>query len=105
MGKGRPTAVADAVTNVALGQLRASITDVSVLSGIRLLENIELTAGETRRIAHGLRRKLRGYVVVRCSASASMGHMHDEQLEHTDTDKYLYLRPEGFSPTVSLLVF
>lgn len=80
-------------------------TSPSPLDGIRLIENVSLVSGQTKRIVHGLKRKLRGYLVVKSSAGAAMGYMYDEQLLRADTDIYLYLRTEGYSPTISLLVF
>lgn len=78
---------------------------IAALDGIRLIEGVALVDGTTKRIAHGLGRKLRGWLVVRTSTGDALGCMYDEQTTHTDTDVYLYLRTDGYSPTVSLLVF
>lgn len=90
----------------AVGELRRVIDGMrSPLSGARILEDVELTSGTTARIPHGLGRRLRGWIVVRTNEGATLGSLHDEQADHTDTAKFLYLRAEGYSPTVSLLVF
>lgn len=83
----------------------ATAAPASPLDGIRLVENVVLVDGVTKRISHGLRRKLRGWIVVRTSTSDALAALHDEQATHSDTDVYLYLRANGYSPTVSLLVF
>lgn len=78
---------------------------INLFNGARLIEDVTCTAGESTKIAHGLGRRLRGYIIVRINSGAALAYLHDEQTEHTDTDKHLYLRAEGFSPTLSLLVF
>lgn len=101
----RPSAVADSKTNKALSDIRAAVADHAALDGVRLIADVQLTSGETKRIAHGLGRKLRGWIVVRTSEGNTSAYLHDEQREHPDTDVYLHLRAEGYSPVVSLLVF
>lgn len=101
----RPVAVKDAATEQAITAVRDSITDVSVLEGIRQIDDVQLTSGQTKRIAHGLGRKLRGWIVVRTNTAAALGYIYDEQSTAADTDVYLRLRAEGFSPKISLLVF
>jgi hypothetical protein len=92
-------------TDKALMAIQGALTGVQVLDGVRLIESVVLTGGETKVIPHGLGRKLRGYLVVKSSAGAALGYLYDEQASHSDTATYLYLRAEGYSPTVSLLVF
>ena len=87
-----------------------SLTDglnalIAVFNGARFIEDVTCRAGVTTRIAHGLGRRLRGYVIIRKDSSDAAGHEHDEQSRHSDTDQFLYLRFEGYSPTISLLVF
>ena len=89
----------------ALIALQATFPDLSVFEGVRQLDGIALEDGVTRRIAHGLGRKLRGWLVVRISSGDPLSALYDEQSMHNDTDKYLYLRADGFAPTLSLLVF
>lgn len=101
----RPTQPDDPKTSKALDEIRASLPDHAVLDGIRLISGVSLTAGSTKRIAHGLGRKLSGWIQVRINTGAAAGYIYDQQSTHDDTDTYLYLRAEGFSPTISLLVF
>lgn len=99
------TTVDDQKTQKALDEIRTALPPASVLDGARLLEDIQFTAGVTRRVVHGLKRKPRGYLVVRIDRGAAMAYFYDEQRSHTDTDVYLYLRFEGISPIASILVF
>jgi hypothetical protein len=102
----KTAAVDDVATNKAIGDLRRVLDGRrGPLDGSRLLEDVELTSGVTTRIPHGLGRRLRGWLVVRIDGGAALGFVYDEQSSHTDTDRFLYLRAEGYSPTVSLLVF
>lgn len=62
--------------------------------------------GVTQRIAHGLGRQLRGYVVVGIRNNAAAGYIEDEHDgRHGDTSTFMYLRAVGFDPTVDLVVF
>jgi hypothetical protein len=94
-----------AAVDKAIASVHAAIPTLSVFDGARLLADVPLVSGVTKRIPHGLGRKLRGYLVVRTSTGAALGYLCDEQSTHTDTATYLYLRAEGYSPTVSLIVF
>jgi hypothetical protein len=95
----------DAATDKALDEIRGAIPDLEALDGLRLLENVQLTSGVTARVPHGLGRKPRGWLVVRTDSGAALGYIYDEQRTQAKTDVYLYLRAEGYSPLVSLLVF
>lgn len=101
----RAISVDDPATERALSAIREEMPAVAALNGVRLLEGIQLTAGQTKRIAHGLGRKLRGWLVVRINLGASLGYIYDNQSTVTDGDVYLHLTAEGYSPKVSLLVF
>ena len=103
----RPIVTDDVKTNKALDEIRDGIPDLGVIDGLRLIENVQLTAGTTKVIPHGLGRKLRGWIVVRINLGANNGYLYDLQNSSTShaPEKYLYLRAEGYSPKISLLVF
>lgn len=95
----------DSAVDKAIQVVHGGLSDLSVFDGARLLPDIQLTAGTTTRVPHGLRRKLRGWLIVRNNSGSTLGYVHDEQSSNSDTQKYLYLRCEGYSPVVSVLVF
>lgn len=99
----RPTGLSDGPTQKAVDDLRTALPDLGVFEGARALDGIVLQDGVTKRIVHGLGRKLRGWLVVRINSSG--GTLLDEQATHSDGKTYLYLKAVGYSPTVSLVVF
>jgi hypothetical protein len=96
----KPTSVTDVATSKALDDLRASIPDLEVLDGARLVEGVVLTSGVQKRIAHGLGRKYRGFLP--CSISAAATFIDDKT--KPDRDTYLYLTSSA-NTTISLVVF
>jgi hypothetical protein len=102
----KPVRTKDATTTRALRSVADQMPDVSVFDGCRLVESVALESGVTKRIPHGLGRRLRGWLIVRIDSGAALGYVYDEQSTNASTsDTFLYLRAEGYSPTVSLLVF
>jgi hypothetical protein len=102
----KPTRVKDPTTARALRSVADLMPNVSVFDGCRLIEGVELESGVTKRIAHGLGRRLRGWLVVRIDSGTALGFMYDEQADNASlSDTFLFLRAEGYSPTISLLVF
>lgn len=102
----RPKVISTGIPSVDKAIMAANPpTATSILDSVRLLENVVLVDGVTKRIAHGLKRKLRGWFVVRTNAGEALGSLYDEQSSHTDTDTFLYLRADGYAPTLSLVVF
>lgn len=89
----------------ALDDLRSAVPDLGFLSGARLIEGVQLTAGSTTAVLHGLNRPLKGWLVARTNTNAAAGYLYDEQDSHPDTNKFLYLRAEGYSPKINLVVF
>lgn len=78
---------------------------LDVFNGARPIDSVSCEAGVTKKIAHGLGRRLRGYLITRIDSGDAAAYHLDEQDQHSDTDQFLYLRFEGLSPTISLLVF
>lgn len=101
----RPTRTGKPDVDRAIDEVMAAMPPKTVLSGARLIENLRLASGQTHRIAHGLGRKLQGWLIVRNDSGNAAGYIYDEQSAHADTDRFLYLRVEGYTPTVTLLVF
>ena len=88
----------------AFDEIRREQSSINFTSGTSALTKVALTAGETTKVAHKLGRKLKGYVVTACQASAACV-LTDEHRGATDTDKYLTLTAVGADMVVDLLVF
>ncbi len=101
MAKPKSISTGIAAVDKALRTFHSTSSDP--FDGARLIEGVQLAAGVTKRVIHGLGRKPRGYLVVKASTGAVMSCLYDET--HADSDVYLYLRAEGYSPVVSLLIF
>lgn len=85
---------------------RIETSPTNVFSGARLLRAVTLTNGVTKRFAHGLGRQIQGYLVVGIRNNAAACYLDDEHdNRHTDTDTFAYIRADGASPTVDLVVF
>lgn len=79
---------------------------VGVFDGARLRKDVVLVDGVTQRIAHGLGKPIQGYIVVGIRNNAAAGYLSDEHDgRHGDTSKFMYIRADGFAPTVDLVVF
>lgn len=59
------TSATDAATDKALAELRAEINGRGFTAGARVLESVQLVNTRVNRIAHGLGRRVEGFVVVR----------------------------------------
>lgn len=98
-------ALEDAVTGRAMDEVREVVNDVAaidILQG-KLIEAVVLTGGTTRKIAHGLGRKPRGWIVVKQKGWTSTGYMNE--VDHGSKDRELWLLAYGMDPTISLWVF
>ncbi len=96
----RPTSVDDPTVNKALSEIRDAVPDVAVFDGARLIKDIVLASGVTKRVVHGLGRKYRGRIIARQSTNAYL----IDDYTRTDTDTYIYLTASA-NTTVSLVVF
>ena len=92
-------------TSRAMDEVREVVNDLaatSLLSGV-LLEDIELSGGVTRKLAHGLGRAPRGWMVVRQKGWTSTGYLNE--VDHGKKNEQLWLKAIGMDPTLSLWVF
>ena len=76
------------------------ISDSSIVDG-KLLTGHVLASGTTSVIAHGLGRKLKGWIVVSKNAAQ---HVYDSQASNETPDLFLHLTASG-AVTVDLWVF
>lgn len=80
----------------------------SILSPIRLLENVVITEGLVTKVKHGLDREINGYIVVKSTASILVYDV-DNTNTRKKTELWLTADNDTVNPdttaTVSLLVF
>jgi hypothetical protein len=78
----------------------------NIFAGARVSKDIVLSDGVVQRIAHGLSKKLQGYIVVGIRDNDALGTIEDEHDgRHGDTGTFAYLKAVGHSPTVDVLFF
>ena len=102
----KPISVSDPATQRALEDIRRNAAEPGVFAGARVLKDVQLVSGTTLKLSHGLGRRLSGWIIVSIDRGAALSFIHDEQREHSElTDRFLFLRAEGISPKVNVLVF
>lgn len=97
----RPTSSGNEEVDKALDEIRDAVQESQF--PYRIIEDVTLTDGVTSVIPHKLGRKLQGWIICRCNATGVT--FRDYQLTSSRPEQFLYLRPVGGSPKVSILVF
>ena len=84
----------------------ASLESLPVLSG-RLIEGVDLADAETRRILHGLNRRVRGWIRTDLTGAVSTGRIERVVDPGANLNRELWLKATGWGATitVSLWVF
>lgn len=79
---------------------------VSQMPMSRILRDVEFTGGVTRRIPHGLGRRLEGYLIVGMREGSALGYWTDEHdARHSDLGTYAYIVANGMDCTADIMVF
>lgn len=87
-------------------ELQKGLAQLPFTTGARLLPNVEFLGGITRRLPHGLGRRLQGYLVVGLRDGSALGYFDDEHdNRHPDLAKYAYITAHGMDCTADILVF
>lgn len=95
----------DARVDRALDDIRDSLVP-GLFDGARLLRKVALTSGVTKRIPHGLGSPIKGYFIVGARTGNAALYLTDEHDgRHGDTDKFAYIKANGASATLDLVVF
>ncbi len=77
-----------------------------VFDGAKVLHGVKLVDGVLTRVAHGLGRKLQGYIIVGIRGNVAAGYINDQHDgSHADTGTFMYLTATGYSPTLDMVVF
>lgn len=96
----------DSLTVKELQGLRRDLDQRGFAAGGRILRDVTFVGGETRRIPHGLGRRIEGYLVVGLRGGSALGFWTDEHdNRHPDLSKYAYIKANGMNCTADILVF
>ncbi len=96
----------DSLTVKELQGLRRDLDQRGFAAGGRILKDVQFIGGTTRRIPHGLNRRLEGYLVVGIRDNSALGYFDDEHdNRHPDLNKYAYITAHGMNCYADILVF
>lgn len=102
----KPTGDRDTQTVKDIQRLQRDVAQLPFTTGARVLKNVQFTGGVTRRLPHGMGRRLEGYLVVGIRDASALGYWDDEHdNRHGDLDKYAYITVHGMDCYADILVF
>jgi hypothetical protein len=101
----RPSGIEDVATSRAIDEIVDAAIGPGLLTGAVLVKDIALAAGVLTRVRHNLGRRAVGYLVTSRRNVTTAPLIEDENNQHGDLDKFLYLKAVGGSLTVDLAVF
>lgn len=85
---------------------RLTSAKAGLFDDAKLIKGVTLIDGVVVRRAHGLGHPIRGYLVVGARTGDAAGYITDEHdTRHGDLGQFMYIKANGFSPTVDLVVF
>lgn len=94
--------VVDEKTMRALESSRGAVIDIAsrpIIAG-RLIEGVELANAVTRKINHGLGRKIRGWIIADTVGATATGRI--QRVTGADLDLQLWLQANGHGATITV---
>lgn len=102
----RPNNIPDFQTQRAIADIAKRAVEKGLLTDAIEVKNVVLSTTAFTRVPHKLGRKVKGWFVSRVMSTPGAAFaVFDELDQHTDTDRFLYLKSVGSDVTVNVVVF